>query len=213
MENVDEQTKIEDGQLTMISTIRQSLWLGIPCFFFLIASVCGWFGIMAGLVFGFLSTFSFLFFAGFYIFRMRNHWGKSGRVAITYLALVIVCVGGFSACFGFQKNPFMNTFRARIKHEYAKHIPEIQTWAAATLKTARQENYSIIKSDWPAWMQINGLPNPRVVVCNDKNRGSGPAYISIAWFNVATCGLMVGNPALHIQGEKLADGVYVFGGR
>jgi hypothetical protein len=196
----------------MNPTIRQSLWLVIPCFFFLIASVCGWFGIMAGLVFGFLSTFSFLFFAGLYILRMRNHWGKGGRVAITYFALVIVCVGGFYACFGFQKNPCMNTFRARIKHEYAKHIPEIQTWAAATLKTARQENYSITKSNWPAWMQINGLPSPTVVVYNYEDGGGGPAYISIAWFNVGTCGFKVGDSSLQTQGEKIADGIYFFGG-
>ena len=193
----------------MKSTILDSLWLGIPCLFFLFASIFGWFGIAGGTILGFLSDFSFLYLVGFYVLQIKKRWQNGGH-NVLYIALIIVSIGGFYACFGFQKNPFMNTFRTRIKHEYAKHIPEIQSWAAATLKTAKPEDYSIIKSDWPVWMHINGLPNPTVVICND---GNGPSFISIAWFNVGTCGFKVGDSTLQTQGEKIADGFYFFAGR
>jgi len=193
----------------MKASVPDSLWLGIPCFSFLIASICGWFGIMIGVIFGFLSAFASLFLAGYYVLQIRKHWRKDRHIVL-YFVLIAISIAGFYTCFGFQKNPFMNTFRARIKHEYSKHIPEIQTWAAATLKTARPENYTIDMPDRPIWMHIQGLPNPRVVLCND---GNSPSFILIAWFNVGTCGFKVGGSTLQIQSEKIADGIYFFGGR
>lgn len=213
MGKADGSTSIENAK-HIKPLIQEFLWLGIPLFFYLSASVCGWFGILEGLILGFLSPLLFLFLAVFYIIRGAILWQTVRRVAFVNVVLVFFCIGGIYGCLGMHKNPFVNTFEARLKYEYKNHIPELQKWAATTLKTEKQETYLINERDWPDWIKIAHFPKPTVSVSNEKNM-DGRGTVAIVWGSgmVGGWGLIVRNPTLQIKEEKWADGVYFFVGQ
>ena len=193
---------------------QELLWFGIPCLVYLGAGICGWFGILEGVILGFLSPLLFLYLAGFYIIRGAILWQTVRRVAFVDFVLMIFCIGGFYGCLDIHKNPFVNTFKARLKYEYKNHIPELQKWAATTLKTAKQETYLIDERDWPDWIKIAHFPKPTVSVSNEKNM-DGRGHVGIIWGSgvVGGWGLIMKNPTLQTTEEKWADGVYFFAGQ
>jgi hypothetical protein len=189
------------------------LGFGIPCLVYLIASICGWFGNAVGFYFGFLAPLAFLFYALFCSLRVKSLWKTARRVGMLDFVLFFLCIGAALGSFGFHRNPFLNLFEARVKHEYKNHMPEMQTWALAALKTGKQETYSIDESDWPNWIKIQNFPEPVVVVNHGENM-EGRACISITWGSgFLGWGLIVGNPTLQLNNEKWADGIYYFVGQ
>jgi hypothetical protein len=179
----------------------------IPLICYLLAYICGWFGVFVGHSFDSLFFFSWpLLILLFLVLLLLNL--RIRRAVLLNAVLIVFCIGG--GCWGYESRPFLDAFEARLKHEY-NNIPEIQGWALEVLKTAPRRDFPTDESQYPNWVRIPHFPKPHIFIINDENMGNN-GYVEISWGSavLGTWGIDIGKPSLPNKGRKWANGVYFF---
>ena len=178
----------------------------IPVCFYVVAALCGWFGLFVGRTIDAVSLLLWLILALLFAYRLA----VSRRMPLVLLNICLLCICVVGMWLSLHTRPFLSAFEARVKHEYAD-THEMQSWASGILQTAKHEDYSLDESSYPTWAFKRGFPRPFIFIVNDENFGSN-GYLQIGWGSgvMGTWGIAIGKSDLPKKGRQWTNGIYFF---